>query len=363
MTLAAVNLSTAHLDWAIISGLIAGALAGWAARFGRLCTMSAIEDALITRDYRVARAWAIALGVAVAATFGGEQAKLIDLSGSIYGSPRVHVLGIATGGLMFGFGMALVGTCSFGLLVRAGGGDLRALITAMIVGVFAIAVTAGTLAPLRAPLLSIGTVDLSSFGGGRIDGMVRHAAGPAAAIAIVIALVLAPLAIALNDPRLRKRPRMMLGAVVMGLAVASGWAGTTVAVAELTLDRPESLSFVAPTGRVLLQFMMEPFRNIGFGVSAMIGVLATSLATALWRGEFRWEAFDDAAEMRRHLVGAALMGLGGVMASGCTIGQGLSASSTLAVSAPLFVLCVVCGARGGLGYLLDGHALWRIGRG
>ena len=129
----------------------------------------------------------------------------------------------------------------------------------------------------------------------------------------------------------------------------------------LALDRPESLSFVAPVGRALLQLMMEPFRNAGFGVSAAVGAWGASLAIALLRREFRWEAFDDAIEMRRHLLGAALMGIGGVLAQGCTIGQGLTAASTLAVSAPIFVLGVLVGAKFGLKYLIEGRAMWRLG--
>ena len=351
-----------ELDWTVIGGLLAGAVAGWAARFGRLCTMSAIEDALVAGDYRGVRAWAIAIAVAAGATHAGELAGLIDLSQTHYANPRLHVLGLLLGGFMFGLGMTLVGTCSFGLLVRAGGGDLRAGVSSMIVGIFAIAVTAGLLAPLRTALLDIGVVDLSSAGGARIDGLVNRGFGRATAVIAVILLVVAPLALSLRDARLRKRPRMILGAVTMGVAIVVGWLASSHAVETMALTRPESLSFVAPTGRALMQFMIEPFRNAGFGVAAMAGVLAASFVTALVRGEFRYEAFDDATEMRRHLVGGALMGVGGVMAQGCTIGQGLSASSTLAVSAPIFVFAVILGAKAGLSYLLEGQAMWRLGR-
>lgn len=350
-------------DTIVLGGFLAGALAGWAARYGRLCSMSAIEDAIVGGDYRGVRAWAIALSVAVGLTYLGERVGIIDLSGATYAEPRLHIVGLVLGGLLFGLGMTLVGTCSFGLLVRAGSGDLRAGVSAMIVGVFAIAITAGLLAPMRLALMDVGMVDLAPIGGIRIDGIVRHATGSAMlAHAAVAALVLAPLVVALMDARLRKRPRLIVGGAAMGLAVAVGWVATSQAVAELTLARPESLSFVAPSGRALLQFMTEAFRNIGFGVAAMVGVLAASLATSLTLGELRLDAFDDAGEMGRHIVGGALMGIGGVLSVGCTIGQGLSASSALALSAPVFLLAVVFGARIGLRYLLDGQALWRLGR-
>jgi uncharacterized membrane protein YedE/YeeE len=143
--------------------------------------------------------------------------------------------------------------------------------------------------------------------------------------------------------------------------VAAGWAATSLAVAGLSGDRVESLSFVAPTGRVLLQFMSAPFRNAGFGMAAVLGVVLASFAVAALRRELRWEAFDDPREMRRHLAGSALMGIGGVLAHGCTIGQGLTAASALALSAPLFTLSVLVGAQAGLRLLIEGTALWRLG--
>lgn len=349
------------LDWVIVGGLCCGVLAGGAARFGRLCTMSAVEDALVGRDWRGMKAWGLAVAVAIAATQTLALLEFVDLSLSRYSGNRIHVLGTMLGGAVFGLGMTLVGTCSFGLLVRAGGGDLRAGVCALIVGIVAIAMTAGLLAPLRRPLLEIGVVDVGAAGGPSISGMAGAALGPAAAIGVVFVLVAALIAVVVTDVRLRKRRRLITGAVLMGLAVAGGWVATTYGVATMVLDRTESLSFVAPVGRGLSQFMMDAFRNAQFGIAAALGVVAASCAVAHWKGEFRWEAFDDALEMRRHLLGGALMGIGGVLAQGCTIGQGLSAASTLSITAPLFIASVLVGARLGLAHLLEGRSMWRIG--
>ena len=346
-----------NLDWAIVGGLFAGALAGAAARYGRMCTMSAIEDALIGRDYRGAKAWGLALAISIAATQMLATIGWVDLGRNPYASPQVHVFGALLGGAIFGLGMSLAGTCSFGLLVRAGGGDLRALIAALIVGVFAFALTAGALAPLRAPLLAVGTIDLDTYGGASLRGMFRHQFGETASRLMVAGICAALVATAFGDRRLRKRPRLLIGAGLIGLAVTFGWVVTSRAVDALLLDRPESLSFVAPVGRLLLQFMIEPLRNVGFGVAAACGALVASFFVAWLRGDVRWEAFDDAHEMRRHLFGAALMGIGGVLAQGCTIGQGLSAASTLAVSAPVFMIGVLFGAKLGLHHLLEGTSL------
>jgi uncharacterized protein len=323
--------------------------------------MSALEDVLIGQDRRGAKAWGLAIASAIGFTQLLAAFGWLDLAQTAYANPQLHVLGALLGGVTFGLGMTLVGTCSFGLLVRAGGGDLRALVAALVVGIFAFAVTAGALAPIRTPVLAIGHVDVSTVAPAIAAWLRRWTGpmGPSFAIGSIVALLAG---IALADPRLRRRPRMLAGSVALGLAIALGWFATARAVDAMTLDRPESLSFVAPVGRALLQFMMEPFRNVGFGVAAMCGVLAASAAVAIARKELRWEAFDDALEMRRHLFGASLMGIGGVLAQGCTIGQGLSAASTLSLSTPLFLIGVLAGSKLGLNHLIEGRSLWRLGR-
>lgn len=350
------------IDWLIAGGFMCGLLAGGAARFGRLCTMSAVEDALAGHDHRGLKAWGLAIAMAIAATQLLDVAGLIDLAQSPYASTRVHLLGTVAGGIVFGLGMTLVGTCSFGLLVRTGGGDLRAAVSALMVGVLAIAVTAGTLAPLREPLLAIGNVDMTPAGGPAIDDVLRGRLGSTLAAGVISAALLALVMLAVFDARLRSRPRLLGSAVVMGLAVALAWLVTSRAADRMLIDRIESLSFVAPVGRALGQFMMDAFRNAGFGVATAAGVIAASAAIALANGEFRWEAFDDPIEMRRHLGGGALMGVGGVLAQGCTIGQGLSAASTLAVTAPVFLASLMIGAKLGLLHLIEGRSLWRLGR-
>ncbi len=345
-----------QLDWAIVGGLLAGALAGAGAQFGRLCTMGAIEDALVGRDYRGAKAWLLALAVAASTTQAGVFFDVVDLRQSSYLARELHLFGTISGGVMFGLGMTLVGTCSFGLLVRAGAGDLRAAVTAMLVGMFAFAVTSGMLAPIRIAMLKIGVVEMTPS----LDALLVNTFGTWGQVALVCVAALIVVS-TLLDRRLRRRPRLLFGSTCLGLAIALGWWTTTRAVDAMILDRPESLSFVAAVGRALLQFMVEPFRNVGFGVSAVAGVVLSSFLVTAWRRNFRWDAFDDAKEMRRHLFGAALMGVGGVLAHGCTIGQGLSAASALAVSSPIFIVAVVVGARIGLWHLIDGGSLWRLG--
>jgi len=349
------------LDYGTIGGFVCGAIAGGAARYGRLCSMSAIEDALVGNDYRGAKAWGLAVSVAGLATMALAGLGVVDLATSTVLSPRIHLLGVVAGGILFGLGMTLVGTCSFGLIVRAGGGDLRALISAIIVGAFAFAITAGLLSPVRLLLLDIGVVDASRLGVASMDRLLATVIGGEAARLAVLAALLGLAAMAIGDRRIRLRPRLLASAVLVGLAIAGGWLATTLAVADMTATRVESLSFVAPAGRALLQFMVLPFRDASFGMSAVLGAASASFAVAVLRKELRWEAFDDPREMRRHLAGAAMMGAGGVLAQGCTVGQGLTAASAGAVTAPIFVIAVLFGAQAGLKFLIEGTSLWRLG--
>lgn len=350
-----------QVDYGIVGGFICGAIAGGSARYGRLCSMTAIEDALVGQDYRGAKAWGLAIGVAGLATLLLAATGHADIDASALLQPRIHVLGTVLGGLMFGLGMTLVGTCSFGLIVRAGGGDLRAFVSAILVGIFAFAVTAGLLAPAREQLLGFGHVDLASVGGASLIGLLAQALGKIAGATVGASGLVALLLVALLDRRLWERPRLLFAAFALGLAVAAGWVVTTTAVADMTATRVASLSFVTPFGRALLQFMTVPFRDIGFGTMSLLGALVASFVVAALRGELRWEAFDDPREMRRHIVGSALMGVGGVLAHGCTIGQGLSAASVLAVSAPIFLMSLLIGAHSGLRILIEGKSLWRLG--
>jgi uncharacterized membrane protein YedE/YeeE len=346
-----------------IGGFACGFAAGAAARYGRLCTMSAIEDAFIARDFRAARAWGLALATAIVFTHIFAWLNGVDLSASVYTSGVFDLAGALGGGLLFGLGMALVGTCSFGLLVRAGSGDLRAVMTAALVGIAAFAFTAGVLSPVRLQISGLAAVDLVSHGGPLFPGVLGQLTGqPELAVAAVViaAIVLVCVAAVVRDSRLARRPRLLTAAVVLGSSIAAGWAVTAISIDRLEGTRLESLSFVAPAGRLLLQLMSDTLRDVGYGVASVLGVVCGAGMMAIVKDEVRWEAFDDVREMRRHLLGAVLMGLGGVMARGCTIGQGMSAGSILAVSAPLVMLGVLIGARIGLAVLLEGRSLWRM---
>ncbi len=345
----------------VLGGLACGVLAGAAARSGRLCSMGAIEDAVVARDYRAAKAWGLAAAVAVAGTQSLDAAGIIDLRESLFAGPQLDWIAALLGGALFGLGMALAGTCSFGLIVRSGGGDLRAIVVAAIIGIVAFAFTAGALQSLRLLVTGLLVIDLDPAGGANFGAFIRKTLGSGWAVATAGVVTVGLAAPALTDSRIWKRPRLIVAALGVGLAVTSGWAVTGAAMTLMEPARLESLSFVAPVGRMLLQIMSEPVQFASFGIATVFGVGLGAFAVAARKDELRWEAFDDPREMRRHMIGGTLMGIGGVLAKGCTIGQGMSAASALAYSAPIVILGVIIGANLGLAILLEGRPFWRLG--
>jgi uncharacterized protein len=118
-----------------------------------------------------------------------------------------------------------------------------------------------------------------------------------------------------------------------------------------------SHSFSAPVGETLLYAMTGSARSASFAVGSVGGVLLGAFIGSMIKGHFRWEACEDPRELRRQIVGAAIMGVGAVIALGCTVGQGLSAFSVLAVSAPVTFLSIFAGAAFGLRQLIEGFSV------
>ena len=317
--------------------------------------MSAIEDAAVAGDFRRARAFTLALVTALLSTQLLVATGVLDLTGNPYGQFKIEMLGLVIGAFLFGLGMSLAGTCGFGLLMRMGTGDLRALVSAGVLGVAAAATTGGILAPLRLAMADLWTFDTTS-----LPGSLKFPTSFKLLITLaIVAILVAWIAL---SPRFRRRHHLILAGLGLGSAVACGWLVTGPLADPFGAHRLESLTFVAPIARTLFLAMGETINEATFAVATVFGVVLGSGAVTWRRDELRWEAFDDAREMRRHLIGAALMGFGGVLARGCTIGQGLSAASTLSLTAPIAILFMILGARLGLLYLIEGRTLWRAGK-
>ena len=301
------------------------------------------------------RVYGLALAVAIAGTQALVVAGWIDLA-EVRMLPPVLPLGAALlGGLLFGLGMALAGTCPFGMLLRLGGGDLRALIVLLVFGAVAWSALAGVLAPAGAAMFLLAAVPLPAPDLPRLLGMTS--AGDRSLVAACIVLALSAWIVA--DPRLRRAPRLLLAGCMLGAMVVLGWAATGAAADPFSSQTrpPYSLSFVAPIARAIYALLLAPGTTAGLGEGSVIGAIMGAFAAAIAHDAFRWDAFDDPREMGRHIAGACLMAVGGVWASGCTIGQGLTAGSVLSPSWPFAVGGIFLGARIGIAILVEGGIL------
>ena len=324
------------------------------------CTMGAVSDWVNVGDRNRMRMWLLAIAVAVIGSSALHLAGVVDLSKSLYQTPNFAWLSYIVGGLSFGVGMTLASGCGSKTLVRIGGGSLKSLIVFVFIGIAAYMTLRGMTAVLRVNVLDSVSVTLGT--GQDLPSLAAAATGVAknAWIAILAAVVGGGLLAYVYASRdFRADFDYTLGGVVTGLVVVGGWyvSGKLGYLAEepntlqeafvaTNTGRMESFSFVAPMAYSLeyLMFWTDKSKIVTYGIASAAGVIAGSAAYALARGSFRWEGFSDAADTARHIVGGALMGFGGVTALGCTIGQGVSGISTLALGSIITFVSIVAGA-------------------
>ena len=348
-------------DWisdanlAALIGLIGGVLLGLSARLGRFCTLGAIEDALYAGSSLRLRMWGIAIGVAMIGTHLLIGSGMLPVEDAIYLRLEWNPLGSIIGGLLFGYGMAMSGNCGFGALARLGGGDLRAFVIVIVMGLAAYVAISGPLAQFRVvlfPETPADTTALPSISVG-LEQLVGLSAGT---IGIIIG---AFLVIAMfTSKEMRAAPASAFWAMVAGLAIVVGWGGTAWILANGFSAIPiESHTYSAPLGDTLIYLMTSSGTDLNFGVGSVAGVLAGAFIGSLFKGHFRWEACEDPRELKRQMAGAAIMGFGAVIAFGCSIGQGLSAFAVLYYGAPVTFVAIFIGAALGLRQLISGFAI------
>jgi len=333
-------------------GLFGGIFLGLAARFGRFCTLGAIEDFLYGSSDTRLRMWVLAIGVAIVGSFALSGAGLLDMGQSVYHSQPWSPAASVLGGLMFGYGMAMAGNCGFGALARLGGGDLRSFVIVLVMGLAAYVTLSGPLAVARIWFLDA----TAAYSGPTLGyaGLLADISGlPLVIPGLLIGLIV--IAAALSSSKFIAERSSVIWAVIVGLAIVSGWAGTAyVSVNGFAGTPVVSHTFSAPIGESLLFLMTSSGGGLSFGVGSVAGVLIGAFIGSLIKGHFRWEACEDPRELRRQIIGAAIMGVGAVLALGCTIGQGISAFSLLAFSAPVTFVSIFLGATFGLRQLISG---------
>ncbi|MDJ1006255.1 MAG: YeeE/YedE family protein [Paracoccaceae bacterium] len=331
-------------------GLVGGIVLGLAARIGRFCTLGAIEDYLYGHDDRRLRMWGIAIGVAIIGAHLAMATGLLAGQDTAYLDRVWNPLGTIVGGLMFGYGMALAGNCGYGALARLGGGDLRSFVIVIIMGLSAYFVMSGPLAHARVWLFPVETGATSPQGFSQL--LAAHGISPLAS-GLVIGGTVVAFALARRG-MLRDGTALFWGTAV-GLAIVSGWVGTYwVATTGFEAEPIETHSFVAPIGDTIYYAMTASGNALSFSVGSVVGVVLGAALGSYSKGHFRWEACEDPRELRRQIFGAALMGPGAILAVGCSIGQGVSAFSVLAYSAPVAFISIFAGAALGLRQLIVG---------
>jgi uncharacterized membrane protein YedE/YeeE len=342
---------------------------GFVANRVSFCTMGAVTDVVNFGDWRRMRMWLLSMAVAIAGAAALQSAGLVQLDKSIYTGAQVPWLSHLVGGLMFGFGMTLGSGCGSKTLIRVGAGNLKSLVVLLVLAVTAYMTLKGAFAGIRAFGLDPVRVDLGAKASD-LPSIVGATGMARLIVAFVVAGAIAAFVFASRDFRTTRE--MIIGGVVVGAVIVGGWyvSGHLGYLAEdpATLEekfvatnsgRLESYSFVAPNAYLLELLMLwtDTSRVLTFGIAGVLGMMAGSLAYALASRTFRWEGFAGVEDVANHIVGAALMGFGGVTALGCTIGQGLTGVSTLAVGSILTLVSIIGGS-----VLAVRYQTWRLDR-
>jgi len=341
-----------------IFGFLLGCVFGATAQRTNFCTMGSISDMVFMGNWDRFRAWLLAIAIAILGTQILAGSGAIDLSKSIYLTPNLGWAGAIVGGLMFGFGMTLGGGCGSKTLVRLGAGNLKSVVVALFLGIFAYMTLRGLIGLARLQL-EITNIDLAGAGlqSQSIPGLLEAASVDTAAAQWIVTgiFVVGLLWFCFKCPSFRASPKNIVGGLIIGLLTPIGWYITGVIGADdFEPTALASVTFVAPVGQSIQYLMTFTGATISFGIATVGGVIVGAFIAAKISGEFRFESFTDVSDMQRNMVGGALMGCGGVLALGCTIGQGITGMSTLAIGSLIAFASIVTGGVYGMKYLEEG---------
>jgi uncharacterized membrane protein YedE/YeeE len=364
---------TAHLASIVVWSAFALAFVfGAVAQYSSFCTMGAITDVVNFGDWRRMRMWLLAIAVAIAGVGLLDAAGLIDVEKSIYTNADVPWLSNIVGGLLFGAGMTLASGCGSKTLIRLGAGNLKSLIVLVVLAAAAYMTLKGVFAGVRAYELDPVRIHLGARASD-LPALLNAWGVPASVhwwLPLIVAVAIAAFVFKSRD--FRTTPELIVGGLVIGAVIVGGWYVSAhlghVAEDPATLEekflatnsgRAESFSFVAPTAYLLelLLLWTDQSRVVTFGIAGVLGMIAGSFIVAIATRNFRWEGFANAEDVGNHLAGGVMMGFGGVTALGCTIGQGLTGVSTLAVGSFLTLFSIIGGC-----ILAVRYQMWRIDR-
>jgi uncharacterized membrane protein YedE/YeeE len=332
----------------ILAGLLIGLVYGGVGLLSGFCLMSSLRGWWAQGDSRLVRSYALAMGVAIAATQLLAVRQVVDLGKSIYLQPTFSAPLMFVGGMLFGYGMVLSNGCGSRALVLLGRGNLRSLVVVIVLGIAAEVTLKGLIAPGRIELLqwtqitaSITSLPTLIAKLGVSETFARSLAAPIVSAALII--------FAFSHAPFQRAWGQIAAGIIVGLLIAGGWYATSYLGADDFNPTPvTSLTFVAPIADTLQYLMLSTGLTLNFGIVTVAGVFAGSLVTALATQRFHWEGYSSPQHMLRSVSGAVLMGIGGVAALGCSVGQGLTGLSTLALASFVAVAGIFFGTAIGL---------------
>jgi hypothetical protein len=369
---------------ALLSVFVVAVVMGAAMARTNFCTMGAVSDWVNIGDTGRLRAWLFAIAVAAGGLLVLELTSVVTLPDNTmppYRTAQFAWLRYVLGGVLFGIGMTLGSGCGTTSLIRIGGGNLKSLVVA--VGIGGVGYLMFTTEFFNRAVMSwVGpsVVNLAAYEvkGQGIDALIGGLAGtdPKLTRMLVGALIVGVLLwFVFRSADFRRNRELLVGGGVVGLAVLAGWFITGGPAAEdwraaamFAAERPsrvevQSFTFISPIGDTG-RYLLEPtrFSLLSFGIMGVFGVVLGSFLYAVVSGTFRFEWFVSLHDFVNHLAGGVLMGFGGFLAMGCTIGQGVSGTSTLALGSFLALGAMIAGAATAMKVryaLLDERGLWQ----
>ncbi len=343
------ELSNLHL--VALLGFAIALVFGFVGNKTHFCSMGAISDVVNMGARGRLGAWFLAIGIAILGVQFLYLRGVVDIDASVYRSSNLYILSYILGGMLFGIGMTLAAGCGQRNLVRVGGGNLKALIVLIVLGITAYMTMRGILAVVRLEYIYPISTDLADQGisnqglfsyiGALLNlediSMLQTIGGFVVAFAFI--------AYAFKHEEFRKSFDNVLAGVVIGACVVAAWyVSGHIGQDDFDPITPQGLAFIGPTGNSISYLMTFTGAEINFGIAIVFGMIVGSFIYAVISGTFRIETFSNKSEMVNHLIGAAMMGFGGVLSFGCTIGQGVTGLSTLAMGSFLTLASIFFGS-------------------
>lgn len=321
-----------------LAGLIVGLAFGVTAQQSAFCLRAAVAELAAGRAGPRLATWLLAFCAALAAVQGGLAAGLVDLGEARIFAAAGSLSGAVIGGLMFGAGMILARGCASRLLILASTGNLRALVTGLILTLVAQASYKGVASPVREYLAGIWTVPAGSA---RDLAAWLHLPAALISVLALISLILVWMWAGRQQMRVRQR----LFSVGVGTCVALGW-GATYWVSQVSFDLVpvSSITFTGPATDTLMVLATQRNLTFSFGTGLVPGVALGAMMAAVATGQWALRRFGPETPMERYLAGAVLMGFGAMLAGGCAVGAGLSGGSAMSLTAWVAVFCIWVGA-------------------